>query len=203
MLDLGEPAALAPPDYADAREENDFYPTPPEPTRALLRAEGEAIRAHGSTVWEPAVGDGAMAREIVRSGFAVTSSDIVDRGWPMAQRASFFDCPMLAPVIITNPPYFAINARDSGGAWVRRQAELGVRYSALLLNWDWPAAVQNGLAQTLADHPFARVYLCRWKIDFTGKGAPPQRNAWFVWDANAAPGAPRMLYLDRRDGRGW
>ncbi|MRX51078.1 hypothetical protein GI374_11585 [Paracoccus sp. S-4012] len=21
----------------------------------------------------------------------------------------------------------------------------------------------------------------RWKLDFTGEGSPPQRNAWFVW----------------------
>lgn len=32
------------------REENDFYPTPPEPTRAFLRAEIGHLRHHGETV---------------------------------------------------------------------------------------------------------------------------------------------------------
>jgi hypothetical protein len=27
----------------------------------------------------------------------------------------------------------------------------------------------------------------RWKIDFTGQGAPPMLNGWFVWD-KATPG---------------
>jgi hypothetical protein len=45
-----------------AREKDDFYPTPPEPTRALLAVEGQRLRQLGA-VWEPACGDGAMARE--------------------------------------------------------------------------------------------------------------------------------------------
>ena len=28
-------------------------------------------------------------------------------------------------------------------------------------------------------NPFSYCYLMRWKLDFTGEGSPPQRNAWF------------------------
>ena len=38
----------------------------------------------------------------------------------------------------------------------------------------------------------------RWKIDFTGGGAPPMLNAWFVWDRKWA-GEPILRMLDRSD----
>ena len=47
------------------REKDDFYPTPPEPTRAFLHAEIDRLRDFG-TIWEPAAGDGAMV--LVRLG---------------------------------------------------------------------------------------------------------------------------------------
>lgn len=75
---------------------------------------------------------------------------------------------------------------------------LKLEYMAMLMNWGWPGA--GGLAAFWAEHPPARVYLMRWKIDFTGQGAPPMLNAWFVWDA-AHEGETLMRMLDRKDAR--
>ena len=69
---------------------------------------------------------------------------------------------------------------------------------ALLLNWSWPGA--GGLAPFWAKNPPARVYLMRWKIDFTGQGAPPMLNAWFVWDRQHQ-GETVLRMLDRKDAR--
>lgn len=71
-------------------------------------------------------------------------------------------------------------------------------YMALLLNWTFPGA--GGLASFWAKYPPARVYLMRWKIDFTGQGAPPMLNGWFVWD-EAARGETVLRMLDRKDAR--
>ena len=69
---------------------------------------------------------------------------------------------------------------------------------ALLLPFNWPGAEsRSGL---WSKHKPARVYLMRWRIDFTGKGAPPMLNAWFVWDAKSA-GETSLLMLDRSDAR--
>jgi hypothetical protein len=78
---------------------------------------------------------------------------------------------------------------------------LEIEYMALLLNWSWPGA--GGLAPFWAKHPPARVYLMRWKIDFTGQGAPPMLNCWCVWDraARAARGETLLRMLDRKDAR--
>ena len=193
----------------NARRADDFYPTgQPEAIRALFARDGVRIQQCDG-VWEPAVGDGALAREIEGFGMPCVASDLVDRGWPGTTARSFYayhDSP--AEAIITNPPFSEINARDGHGRWLRHTLALPRwRYLALLLSWDWPAARQNGLGALLDSHPFTRAYLMRWKLDFTGEGSPPQRNAWFVWDRDdrrATDGTaphPDFCWLDRTDGR--
>ena len=191
----------------EERREQDFYPTgQPEAIRALLAADGSRIRDLGH-VWEPACGDGALVREIRAAGLTCTATDLIDRGCPDATVADFYAADASpAPVIITNPPFCEINARDGHGRWLRHTLEMqGWQYLALLLSWDWPAARQHGLGALLDAQPFSWVYLMRWKLDFTGEGSPPQRNAWFVWDRRdprSRPGGgphpePSFRWMDR------
>lgn len=179
------------------RETDDFYPTPPEPTRALIAAE-RARLADFPAIWEPAAGDGAMVREMQRVGLKVVASDLIDRGCG-AEIRSFFDYTNApAPAIVTNPPYHEVNCRDGDGRWIGHALGTmwGVEYMALLLNWSWPGAA--GLAGIWAYFPPARVYLMRWKIDFTGQGAPPMLHGWFVWDQRHE-GETVLRMLDRCD----
>ena len=185
------------------RREADFYPTgQPEAIRALLSRDGVRIRGLGS-VWEPSCGDGALSREIAACGLPIVSSDLVDRGYPGAIIKSFYDFEeSQAPAIITNPPYSEINARDGHGRWLKHTLDMpGWNYLALLLSWDWPAARANGLGQMLDSNPFSYCYLMRWKLDFTGEGSPPQRNAWFVWDRDDMRAEPGFRWMDRADAR--
>jgi hypothetical protein len=181
--------------WADSvpREKDDFYSTPPEPTRAFLSYERDRLKVFPS-VWEPAAGDGAMVREMKACGLSVTASDLVDRG-AGAEILSFYDYAAApAPAIVTNPPFNECNS----GRWITHALEvLGVEYMALLLPFNWPGAESR--AGLWAKHTPARVYLMRWRIDFTGKGAPPMLNAWFVWDGSVKE--TRLLMMDRRDGR--
>lgn len=179
------------------RETADFYPTPPEPTRALLKAEGDRLRGFPA-IWESAAGDGAMAREIEAFGLPAIKTDLIDRGCGAELGDYFTMTERRADAMITNPPYCEINARDGKGRWLTHALDLGCTYIALFLNWDWPAAA--GLAPILAKHPISRAYVCRWKVDFTGKGSPPQRNGWFIWDAEWE-GETAFRFLDRTDGR--
>jgi len=168
---------------AEGRDPLDFDPTPPEPTQAFLNVEIDRILAHGFEVWENAVGAGHIARELQSVGLDVVGSDVVDRGWPKTRLEDFLQTTKAAaPIVITNPPYNLINARDGKGDWLRHTLDLGVTYAAFLLNWDWPLA--DGHADLLQRYPISRAYGLCWKVDFRGGGAPPQRNGWFVWDAN-------------------
>jgi hypothetical protein len=124
-------------------------------------------------------------------------SDLIDRGCGAEIRSFYdFDRP-LAPAIVTNPPFAECNWRDGKGRWIFHALdELGVEYMALLFSWSWPGA--GGHARLWHLHPPARVYLMRWKIDFTGQGAPPMLNGWFVWD-KAHKGETVLRMLDRSD----
>ena len=205
-LDMDLPDHRRPEAY---RRADDFYPTgQPDAIRALLARDGNRI-AMCSRVWEPAVGDGALARELTAMGLPVIGSDLIDRGWPGTIVRSFFDFDRSqADAIITNPPFNLINARDGRGEWLRHTLSLKHwNYCALLLSWDWPAARANGLGALLDEYPFSWCYLMRWKLDFTGEGSPPQRNAWFVWDRYDQRGPlgrnphPDFRWLDRDDAR--
>lgn len=197
MVDLIDGEAV----YADTltREKDDFYPTPPEPTRALLHAEQGRLAEIGH-VWEPAAGDGAMVREMEAIGLTVTASDMVDRGCG-AEIRSFYDYEQApSKAILTNPPFQECGWGNGKARWLYHALDnLGVEYMALLLNWGFPGA--GGLGPFWAQHAPARVYLMRWKIDFTGQGAPPMLNAWFVWDGKTAESDTRLLMLDRKDAR--
>lgn len=175
------------------REKHDFYPTPPEPTRAIIWAELDRLKTFPA-VWEPAAGDGAMVAEMQGAGLTVIASDLVDRG-AGAEIKSFYDyAKPPAPAILTNPPFNECNS----GAWIRHAMEtLVVDYMALLLPFNWPGAESR--AGLWAKHPPARVYLMRWRVDFTGNGAPPMLNAWFVWDGK--PQQTELRMLDRADSR--
>ncbi len=191
------------PVVAQGRRDKDFYPTgQPEAIRSLLARDSEAIRACG-TVWEPACGDGAMVREIRLAGIPCCASDVVDRGCPDSWVADYYSClRSRCRAIITNPPYCEINARDGHGRWLRHTLNMpDWDYLALLLSWDWPAAKINGMSKLLDSNPFSYCYLMRWKLDFTGEGSPPQRNAWFVWVRDWDQVPMQMRFMDREDGR--
>ena len=53
-----------------------FYPTPPEATQALLDREKFI-----GNVYECACGDGAMSKVLIKNGYNVYSSDLIDRGY--------------------------------------------------------------------------------------------------------------------------
>jgi hypothetical protein len=78
----------------------EFYPTPPEATRALLSVE----RFDGS-IWEPACGEGHIAKALTTAGYDVVSTDLVDYGFGMPERDFLAEREPLAKHIVTNPPY--------------------------------------------------------------------------------------------------
>lgn len=181
------------------REPDEFYPTPPEPTRAFLATELERLREF-YLIWEPAAGDGAMVREMRALGLNVYHSDLVDRGCDATIRDFYsYQPPHWPKAIVTNPPFAECGWGNGKARWLYHALDvLGVEYMALLLNWTFPGA--GGLAPFWAKHPPARVYLMRWKIDFTGQGAPPMLNGWFVWDKKHK-GETVLRMLDRKDAR--
>lgn len=90
----------------------EFYPTPPEATRALL-----SVESFDGSIWEPACGDGAISKELTKAGYQVVSTDLINRGYGDGQLDFLKSDKPLAKHIITNPPY---GTHGLGDAFVRK-----------------------------------------------------------------------------------
>src|SRR3990172_10168829 len=80
----------------EGRPENDWYPTPPPATKALLRVE-----KFEGPIWECACGDGSMSIVLQAGGYETVDTDIEPRGFGTQQDFLFFG-DLLAPNIVTN-----------------------------------------------------------------------------------------------------
>lgn len=156
------------------RRKDDFYPTPPEATRALL-----PLIAHWPLhVWEPCCGDGAISRVLEREGnFTVHSTDLVDRGYGTGGHDFFKAEASIAETIVTNPPF------KPAAEFILHAADLGIVRMALLLKMTfWNAATRIKIWnwwQPTAIHPLT------WRLDFDGRGAPTMDCMWCLWEPGA------------------
>ena len=86
------------------RVDNDYYATPPDAVKELLKRE-----KFNTYIWECAVGGGHIADVLKEYGYKVKSSDVVDRGYSDTEIADFLlterDKNDFSRDIITNPPY--------------------------------------------------------------------------------------------------
>ena len=90
----------------------EFYPTPPEATRALL-----SVEQFDGTIWEPACGNGHISKELEAAGYSVVSTDLIQRDFGKGGQDFLKAEKPLAKHIITNPPY---GRHGLGDAFVRK-----------------------------------------------------------------------------------
>ncbi|WP_423415850.1 hypothetical protein RLW55_05895 [Hyphomicrobium sp. B1] len=100
---LGEPTPL--PYRADgrlhpSRAPYEFYPTPPQATRALL-----SLESFSGSIWEPACGRGHISKVLEAAGHKVISTDLVQRDFGIGGVDFLRETSTRAKHIITNPPY--------------------------------------------------------------------------------------------------
>lgn len=178
-VERGMGAKIAGGNPAAARQANDFYPTPPDVTRALLRREGERLTQIAAPIWEPCGRGGAMVREIEAHGFFTIGTDIVpDPANNVAELDVLEALTALSPVVVTNPP-FSLSAKII----LHLLGKLRVTYCALLLKSQyWHVESRTRL---FAAHRPARIYALNWRPDFLEGGAPAMDCQWVVWDGKA------------------
>jgi hypothetical protein len=163
------------------REGPDFYPTPRWCTRALIAHE-----EFRGTILEPACGDGAMSRVLLKeSGCSVLSSDLYPRGYGRGG-VDFLTAPFPGGVdnVVTNPPY------NSAEGFLWRALGLARRKVALLLRLAFLEGVNRGRT-IYARAPPTRVWVFSERPTFYPAGAEvagsgTQAYGWFVWDKLAA-----------------
>lgn len=160
------------------REGTDFYPTPPEVTHALL----DYLQLKpGTWVWEPACGEGHMAKVLKQRGLWVYATDLHDRGYGHHFK-DFLAVERVKPRgwIVTNPPF------SQAEAFIRHALTLGVPFAFLLKGQFWHAQKRRALFE--AHRPVAVLPLT-WRPDFLmGRkgGSPTMEAAWTVWHPEPA-----------------
>lgn len=172
------------------REPYDFYPTPPEATRALL-----SVETFDGSIWEPACGDGAIAKVLLAAGYKIVSTDVINRGFGAAPVNFLAESAPRAKHIITNPPY----GRGLADAFVRHALRLTKHTGgsvAMLLDL---ASLAHPLRHSLyVTNPPANVYILDHLICQPG-GRPTftevhARYCWLVWKPHHL-GRPSLWWL--------
>ncbi|WP_166831555.1 ParB N-terminal domain-containing protein [Thalassoroseus pseudoceratinae] len=165
----------------------DFYPTPRGATEALLRVE-----QFSKEVWEPACGEGAISDVLKQAGYAVDSSDIVNRGY--GQVENFLTTERRATDIITNPPY------RQGDEFVRKALNITTRRVAMLFQLSFLTSEKR--RAILSESCLKKIYVFEDRVSLYKGGSEYRGNgqlgyAWFIWE-HGYSGEPTISWINSR-----
>ena len=171
------------------REANDYYDTPPPCTYALLDRE-----IFVGKVWEPAAGSGMIVNVARSWGYNCVRSDIVDRGCDAHMIDFLATTELLAPNIITNPPFkladeFALQA-----------IKLGAEKIAIFQRLAWLEGAKR-YDTFWSKHPPVRIWqFSKRQTLWRGDDPAAKRTggtiafAWFIFE-RGFKGAPSMGWI--------
>ena len=172
-------------DHAN-REKDDFYPTPPKATQALL-----SVGKFDGAIWEPACGDGAISIELIAAGYDVISSDLVDRDYAESRIDFLMEWQARAPNIVTNPPFKMV------APFIRHSLAMTTGKVAMLLRLQ---CLEGAERRKIYDStPLARVHVFSNRLTMYRAGKPTGEGgmlafAWSVWEHGYA-GKPTLGWL--------
>jgi len=209
MSDLLNPTAERQPERKSAshgeagyeRRPLDAYFTEPWVTRALIAAVDFRLPGYPEAViWEPACGDGRMAKPLLAAGYRVHASDIADWGYGKPG-VDFLHGPFLSGIgaVVTNPPF------DQAVAFIERALEATQVLCgkvAILQRHEFDAPAKNHpLFNGHPDEgPFAAKLILhkrpRWSDE--DKASPRFPYAWYIFDWRHQ-GPPILRYLPDPD----
>lgn len=171
------------------REKDDYYNTPTEAVLALLERE----KFEGA-IWEPACGEGHISKALEGAGYAVISSDLVDRGYGEPKQDFLMEYIPRAPNIVTNPPFkLALH-------FILKSISLTTGKVAMFL----PLAYLSGGARkkNLWDiAPLKTVYVFSYRVKSNRNGQENPESAggminfaWYVFD-HGYKGRPEVAWI--------
>lgn len=149
------------------RSGKDFYPTPPEVTKALM----DFLQLRPDTViWEPACGEMDMVNELVREGYIVYPSDI------QTGRDFLTEPLQQCDWIITNPPFFCTED------FIRRCAGFGKPFALLVKSQYWHSAKRRELFfQIRPEYLLPLTWRPNFEFKTRTKSASLLDCIWCVW----------------------
>lgn len=174
------------------RETNDYYATEPRAVSALLQAKP----LQGS-IWECACGAGHLSEELLRHGYTVHSTDLIDRsyGTPGVDFLRQPHAPDGCRTILTNPPYkytaqfitHALSLLPPDG-----EAIFLLNITALAGKQRFREFYAKGLLKEI--YVFSGRIQCSKNGNFAADTSSAVNYAWFVFSNTHTP-APQIHWL--------
>lgn len=173
--------------FGRKREKNDFYPTPPSTTRALMERE-----KFDGIVWECASGNGAMSKVIEQYNECISSDMRKDEDIYGEKGVDFLKTNREVDNIITNPPYRLAEE------FIKHALQCARKKVAMLLKLVFLEGVTR--YDLFQNTPLKTVYVfCRrQRITIGGKemkNSSMIAYAWFVWDKSYT-GKPTISWIN-------
>ena len=169
--------------FNNDRIENDFYATPLDAIEDLIKYE-----KFDGKIWECSCGDGAISDPLIKAGYDVYSSDLIDRGYGETG-IDFLNTNKKFDNIVTNPPFnlateftnHALKCTNKKVALLCKLSFLeGKKRSKELFN-------QNKLEKVL-------VFSRRLGFKRNDKKGGLMAFAWFIYDKNYN-GLPKIDWI--------
>ena len=163
-------------------------PVPPEAVRWLLKVEKFTGR-----IWEPACGEGHIAKVLIDAGHDVVATDLIDRGYGQGGVDFLAQFRQRVPNVITNPPF-----RHSL-AFMHKALALSTDKVALFLRINMLAGQKRG--ELYRASPLANVWVFSARVSTwrggvrTSDAGGTNDFAWFVW-RHGHRGRPRVGWID-------
>lgn len=176
--------------HADTpRHEHDYYATDP----AAIDALNNILPLDNLEVWEPACGGGHLSKRMKEFGAIVYSTDLYDRGYGDSGIDFFATKSLLAPIIITNPPY------KFAQEFVEHALELGAEKVAMFLKITFLEGQKR--RKMFEKYPPKTVAVFSKRIQVAINGDPEMFAkssaacyAWFIWE-KGFNGKPEVEWL--------
>lgn len=172
------------------RAENDFYATSPEAIDELFK-----VIEKPTEVWECACGAGHLSKRMEELGVKVYSTDLIDHDYGTPGIDFLATDTLVAPVIITNPPYkYALE-------FVEHSLELGAERVCMFLKLTFLEGVKR--QRLFQKYPPRIVAVFTKRIQVARNGDPEMFKkssaacyAWFIWDKGYT-GAPKITWVNK------
>lgn len=155
------------------RADFDFYATHPEAARLLLEIESL------DNIWECACGEGHLAKEFIRAGKSVKSTDLIGRGFGTGGVNFLTQTEKWDGDIVTNPPYKY--ARE----FVEHAIELVPDGRKVCMFLKLQFLEGKGRRELFEKYPPKRVWVSSSRIPCGRNGnfePSAVAYAWFIWE---------------------
>lgn len=170
------------------REVNDYYATDPRAVEMLLEKE-----KFNSIILEPSCGEGHISRVLLDGGYAVKSSDLIDRGFGDVK--DFFEIDEFNGDIITNPPYKI--ALD----FVKHSLDIIPEGNKVAMFLKLQFLEGKARKEFYKNDPPKKIYVasgrlvCAMNGDFEKYKSSAVAYAWFIWE-KGYKGSPEIDWIN-------